>query len=242
MKKIKLKSKMDLSLKEYAVYATIALYANEKGISSISRDSLLNLTGLKTPDTITEYTNKFVELGLLEKEYFFTRGKKLVRYHLLIPNANYLWVTQKVFCGNTELTGFLIKLAEMRYSYSSHVYLTNVEIIKRMKISKNTFYKLIKLAIQGNYISKNEYGYVIDPETFPLCKSRQAKDKIENIMQMSPDSRERKTLLTYYDPFTGEFSSKIGDVDAFLDYCLSGVPKHNKQTFEEKIPKIDYKF
>lgn len=130
----------------------------------------------------------------------------------------------------------------MRYSYSSHVYLTNVEIIKRMKISKNTFYKLIKLAIQGNYISKNEYGYVIDPETFPLCKSRQAKDKIENIMQMSLDSRERKTLLTYYDPFTGEFSSKIGDVDAFLDYCLSGVPKHNKQTFEEKIPKIDYKF
>ena len=61
-------------------------------------------------------------------------------------------------------------------------------------------------------------------------------------MEMSHDSRERKTLLTYYDPFTGEFSSKIGDVDAFLDYCLSGVPKHNKQTFEEKIPEIDYKF
>lgn len=90
MKKIKLKSKMDLSLKEYAVYATIALYANDKGVSSISRDSLLNLTGLKTPDTITEYTNKFAKLGLLEKEHFFTRGKKLVRYHLLIPNANYL--------------------------------------------------------------------------------------------------------------------------------------------------------
>ena len=42
---------MDLSLKEYAVYATIALYANEKGISSISRDSLLNLNGIKNAHT-----------------------------------------------------------------------------------------------------------------------------------------------------------------------------------------------
>lgn len=147
-----------------------------------------------------------------------------------------------MFCGNTELTGFLIKMAEMRYSYSSHVYLTNVEIIKRMKISKNTFYRLIKLAIQGNYVSKNEYGYVIDPETFPLCKSRQAKDKIENIMKMDPESRERKTLLTYYNPFTGEFSDKVGDVDAFLDYCLSGVPRHREQNLEEKIPDIEYNF
>lgn len=130
----------------------------------------------------------------------------------------------------------------MRYSYSSHVYLTNVEIIKRMKISKNTFYRLIKLAIQGNYVSKNEYGYVIDPETFPLCKSRQAKDKIENIMKMDPESRERKTLLTYYNPFTGEFSDKVGDVDAFLDYCLSGVPRHREQNLEEKIPDIEYNF
>lgn len=130
----------------------------------------------------------------------------------------------------------------MRYSYSSHVYLTNVEIIKRMKISKNTFYRLIKLAIQGNYVSKNEYGYVIDPETFPLCKSRQAKDKIENIMKMDPESRERKTLLTYYNPFTGEFSDKVGDVDAFLDYCLSGVPRHSEQNLEEKIPDIEYNF
>lgn len=130
----------------------------------------------------------------------------------------------------------------MRYSYSSHVYLTNVEIIKRMKISKNTFYRLIKLAIQGNYVSKNEYGYVIDPETFPLCKSHQAKDKIENIMKMDPESRERKTLLTYYNPFTGEFSDKVGDVDAFLDYCLSGVPRHREQNLEEKIPDIEYNF
>lgn len=232
---------MNLSLKEYAVYTTIACHSNKNGISRISRETLAGLAGVKDLDSLSKYTRHLEESGLLKKKYAFERGKRLVEYHLVDPDRDYLVVTNNLFMGNPELIGFLVRLAEFRYSFSANIYLSSSELMKKIGISKNTFYKLIKKAIEEKYVKRIEGGYALDTETFPLCMSAKAKQKINEIMQLDDNQRAKRVLLSEYDPQTKIFSDRIINVDWFLDYCLSGVPRKPKEKPKE-FEEIDIKF
>lgn len=241
LKKFKIKKKMNLSLKEYAVYTTISCHSNKNGVSRISREILAGLAGVKDLDVLSTYTRHLEEAGLLKKKYAFSKGKKLVEYHLVDPDNDYLVVTNNLFMGDPELIGFLVRLAELRYSFTSNIYYTNKELMEKIGIGRDKFYKLIKLAVKEGYVKKFTGGYSLDTETFPLCLSTKAKKQIDEIMQLEDTSRPKKTLLSYYDPENKIFSDRIVDIDGFLDYCLSGVPKKNKEKPKE-FEKIDIKF
>lgn len=85
----KIKKTMALSLQEELIYCLISSYSNN-GISHITRQTLMDKSGIKKADTITKHTNKLQELGLLEKYYEYKSGKKLVTYKVNKPQNDYL--------------------------------------------------------------------------------------------------------------------------------------------------------
>ena len=250
-----IKKFMKLTLRETAVYATISCYSDNKNISHISRDTLAFLTGLNDLDTLSRYTANLEKKGLIRKTYNHYKGKRLVEYEIIKPDTDYLYITNKLFSENTELIGFLIKLAEHRYYNTNQIYLSDKELAEKMDISRPTFKKYMKIALQSGSVIKTDDGYSLSEEVFPLFKrewnskpTAKQKKKIDEILNRTEELedvedspiRVKKILLSYYDPKTNTFSGLKGSVDDFLDFCLSGVPKKSKNPVEQ--PQIEYKF
>ena len=247
MKKyFKIKKFMKYSLKEYAVYVTLAAHADKNNICKLTRAMISNLSGVSDLDTITKYTSKFEKDGLLvKKSGFKSNGKKYVEYQIVDQSLDYLTVTNKLFGGNPKLLGFMCLLAQNKYKNTNLIKMENVKLYRKMGISKSVFYIYIKLAEKEGYVTKISDGYKLNESVFPSLKSKELniiQEKVESIMSMDSESRPKKMLLEYYNPLTGLFSNNVGNVLNFLDYWLSGVPKHTKAETKEKIPKIDYKF
>lgn len=234
---------MKLTLRETAVYATISCYSDNKNISHIGRDMLAFLTGLNDLDTLSKYTAKLEKKGLIRKTYNHHKGKRLVEYEIIKPETDYLYITNQLFSGNTELIGFLIKLAEHRYYSTNQIHLSDKELAEKMDISRPTFKKYIKLALQDGSVTKTDDGYVLSDEIFPPFKrvnkpTSKQKEKIDEIL--NSHTKAKKILLDYYNPNLNEFSGLKGSVDDFLNFCLSGVPKKSKTPVEQ--PTISYQF
>lgn len=247
MKKyFKIKKFMKYSLKEYAVYVTLAAHTDKNNICKLTRAMISNLSGVSDLDTITKYTSKFEKDGLLvKKSGFKSNGKKYVEYQIVDQSLDYLTVTNKLFGGNPKLLGFMCLLAQNKYKNTNLIKMENAKLYRKMGISKSVFYIYIKLAEKEGYVTKISDGYKLNESVFPSLKSKELniiQEKVESIMLMDSESRPKKMLLEYYNPLTGLFSNNVGNVLNFLDYCLSGVPKHTKVETKEKIPKIDYKF
>ena len=72
-------------------------------------------TGIRKLDTITEHTNKLVELKLIEKTYTFEGGKRQAHYKIITPKINFMWVSNDLFdLKNPGLIGFIVKMAGLR--------------------------------------------------------------------------------------------------------------------------------
>ena len=72
----KVKKFMKLTLPEELVYSLISCYSDRFGVSHITRQCLMNKTGIKKADTITKHTNRLQELGLIKKTYEYIKGLK----------------------------------------------------------------------------------------------------------------------------------------------------------------------
>lgn len=178
-----IKKFMNLTLRETAVYATISCYADNNNTSHITRETIASLTGLKDLDIISEHTNELVKKGLIKKDYNYTAGKRLIVYKIIKPEKDYLYVTNKLFAGNADLIGFLVKLAENRYSAYNKIYLTNKELADRMQISRPTFNKYIKIALKEGLVKQIENGYSLSQEVFPIFKTDELTEKDKSTIQ-----------------------------------------------------------
>lgn len=242
----KIKKFMKYSLKEQAVYSTISAFSGGDGICRLPRKSISDLSGVSDLDTISKYTSKFEKDGLLKKLVQIKGARKIVTYKVISPDKDYQLVSSDIFGGDPSLLGFICLFAENKYRNTNEINLTNKEIMEKMGICKKTFYKYIKLAETANFIKRTTTGYELNENIFPIIVSDKERTKskietkIENILQMD-GSRAKKILLQYYDPCIGLFSDRVGNVNGFLDYCLSGVPRKNKEKSKE-FEKIDIKF
>lgn len=228
-----------LTLAEYLTYTFICSYSNGKE-SHITISSLMNLTGIKKADTITKHTNKLQELGLLKKTYnYSSEGKKLVTYHISQLDKDFICISNDILNKlKTNEIAFAIKLAALRLYGTNKIMLSNNEIIKRLSISKTSFYRYMNVLISEGIAIKIENGYMINPDIFFVFKNKTDKAKILE-----------KTLLsmvnngsTYSKVFASAYSTNydgINNIEKFLDWCLSGCPGLNAvKTETEKIKEI----
>lgn len=241
----KIKKFMKYSLKEYAVYATIAAHSGGDNICKLTRRAISDLSGVSDLDTISKYTSKFEKDGLLKKiNHIDAKGRKLVDYKLLEQPTDYLLITYALFGGDPKMLGFVCLLAQYKYKNTNIIQLSTADLYRKMGMSKTAFYRYIKEAEKMGYVEKIENGYKMSEKLFPEVKNTE-KEKIDQtineILDMEDGSRAKNILLTYYDPQVRLFSEKIRNVKDFLDYCLSGVPKKNKEKPKE-FEKIDIKF
>ena len=130
MKKyFKIKKFMKYSLKEYAVYVTLAAHADKNNICKLTRAMISNLSGVSDLDTITKYTSKFEKDGLLvKKSGFKSNGKKYVEYQIVDQSLDYLTVTNKLFGGNPKLLGFMCLLAQNKYKNTNLIKMENAKL------------------------------------------------------------------------------------------------------------------
>lgn len=146
--------------------------------------------------------------------------------------------------GNPSLSCFLIRLASLRLPTEKYLDMSKNEIIKKMKIGKSTFYKYYEASLKEGYIKLVDGKIELSTDIFPVFNPKQvisdkSRARINSILMDSPESRERKTLLTYYNPQTDEFTGLKGSIDDFLDFCISGVPKHSKNPIKETTMKFN---
>lgn len=231
-KLFKLKKNMKYSLKQSAVYSVLACYTDKNQISHITRETIAHLSGVSDLDTISKYTNKFQEDGLLIKETKYISGKKFVEYKILEPSKDYLLVTNKLFSGNSELIGFLCLLAEHKFGNTNLIKLSTSELIKKTGLGRTTFYKYLKIALKDGSVTKTENGYLLSSDIFPICEqtskpTEKQKEKIDFIL--SQESKAKNILLSYYCPETNTFNGLKGSADDFINFLLAGCPKNSKQ-------------
>lgn len=242
----KIKTDMKYSLKQYAVYAVLTCFTDKANVSHISRETISKLSGVKDLDTISKYTNMFEKDGLLRKQIKYSQtGKRLVEYIICEPTSGYTLCSNKLFSGNPDLIGFLCLLADLKNCHTNEIKLTASSIIRKLGIGRTAFYKYIKLALQDGSVTKTNDGYVLSEELFPITNSisHSVRCKINSVLMSSNESRAKRMLLTYYNPVTDEFDGLKGSVEDFLDFCISGVPRRQKERPKEaNIEKINIKF
>lgn len=237
---------MKYSLKQYAVYSTLACYTDKNQVSHISREVLAHLSGVSDLDTISKYTKQFALDGLITKEIKYSQvtGKKLVEYKILEPQDDYLFCTNKLFSGNAELIGFLCLLAQYKVGNSNLIKLSPSTLIRKMGIGRTTFYKYMKIALQDGCVTKTDDGYILSEEIFPTFEKSIHPTKEQTIrlkeIANTPDSVEAKILSGYYNKQNNTVTGWHSSIDDLINFCLSGIPRKSKTPVEQ--PVMDYQF
>ena len=202
----KIKKNMKLSLQEELVYSLISCYSDKNGISHISRQCLMDKSGIKKADTITKHTNRLQELGLIEKTYEHKSGKKLVTYKVINPQKDFIWVSNSIFSGNPSLTAFLIRLAELKSPFSKSITMSKNQLAKQLNVGKSTLYKYLELAQKDSSISIQGDVITLSEEIFPTFE-KTVQPSPEQLVRLSEiasnkTSVEAKILFNYYNKDT----------------------------------------
>lgn len=230
----------DYSIREEYVLALIEMNSDSK-ISHITRGKLCELSGVKSVDVITKYTNKFQADGYLQKVNRHIKGRNLVEYHLS-PCKDFVIIYNSLLQFG-ECTGLAIKLAKLRLRGTSEIRMSNNTIIKKLGLTKPTFLKYRNMLLENGVLINTEFGYALNTEYFPIIDGQttpttKQKEKIDAILTSSSE-RTKKILITYYSPKTNTFAGLKGSIDDFLNFCLSGVSKKSSPIEQ---PQIEYKF
>lgn len=215
------------SIQEEYVLALIELNSDSK-ISHITRDKLCQLSGIKSVDVISKYTNKFQEDKHLKKVNKYISGKNLLEYHLM-PSSNYIVVYNSLLQFG-ECSGLAIKMAKLRFNGTSEIRMSNNEIIKKLDLNKATYLKYRNMLLKNNILIKTDNGFSLNSEYIPVIHSKpteKQKEKIDFIL--SQDSKAKNILLSYYCPETNTFNGLKGSADDFINFLLAGCPKNSKQ-------------
>ena len=237
----------EYSIREEYILALIEMNSDSK-VSHITRGKLCELSGVRSVDVITKYTNKFQADGHLKKVDRHIKGKNLVEYHLS-PSRDFIIIYNSLLQFG-ECTGLAIKMAKLRLKGTSEIRMSNNAIIKKLGLTKPTFLKYRNMLLENGILIDTENGYALNTEYFPIIDAQttpttKQKEKIDEILNRTEEVKDssirvKKTLLSYYDPKTNTFSGLKGSIDDFLNFCLSGVPKKSKNPVEQ--PKINYVF
>ena len=232
-------TKNTYSIKEEFILALIEMNSDSK-VSNISRAKLMELSGIKDPDTITVFTNKYQANGDLTKTYSHKSGKKLVQYNLTPVEHNFIIIYNSLLQFG-ECTGLAIKMAKLRLKGTSEIRMSNNAIIKKLGLTKPTFLKYRNMLLEKKILFTTENGYCLNTEYFPIIENinPETRNHMNNLLSLDDLFIGKKVFLTYYNK---NFAGLTCSIDYFVNWCLSGCPGLKQKKTKEKISEIDYKF
>lgn len=99
-------------------------------------------------------------------------------YHFPNINERFIIVNREIIDLklSVELKGFLIQLFTLVLNGTYECNLKQTEIVERIKVSKNSYYKYMKELINEKLIIKTENGFKISSTYFNIGKTRQEKE------------------------------------------------------------------
>lgn len=168
------------SIKEEYILSLIELYSDSK-VSHITRESLCKISGIKSVDVITKYTNKFEKDGYITKKYSHLNGKKYVEYHLK-KSKSYIVVYNSVLKFG-ECAALAFKLAPLRVGGTSEIQLSNNQIVKKLGLDKATYRKYRDQLLSNGILIETDKGYALNTDYFPIFKTDELTEKDKSTIQ-----------------------------------------------------------
>ncbi|MCD7901517.1 MAG: hypothetical protein LUH22_17135, partial [Bacteroides sp.] len=157
-----------LNVDEMYVYMWLLFKSGfDTGESHIKRGTLCECTGFKDKDTITGYTNKFRDLGLLKKHgnNFIEANvwKTANEYILAIPQIDWIRINYGLLEENIprELKSFLVLLKCLCLNNTNICLYNYKQIGEKLNINRNTVSKYTKQCIELGKIKDLESGFLI---------------------------------------------------------------------------------
>lgn len=210
-----------LTLEETYVYICLCFRSDFKsGESHVLRKTLCDLSLVKKEDTITAYTNRFQELGLLTKYHETTKVsgiKTHTRYHVKIPTADWIRVDESILTDghSRELKAFLVLLKCLCMNNTNTTMYNKTEIAEKLKMDRKTVAKYLSQAIDCGSILENDRCYFIS-ENYILFDLPDVKKEI---------LKEKYQIIADYCKKQGvvppPFDLKLMETLVLYRYCVS---------------------
>lgn len=141
---------------------------------------ITNKNSPESEDTIKGFVQRLKKSGIIKIQE--TRLNKLKRNIYYFPNINerFIIVNKEIMDLDLELVlkGFLIQLFTVVINGTYECNLSAEDIISRIKISKNSYYKYMKELIKAELITKTDKGFRIENKYFNAGKSTREKEII----------------------------------------------------------------
>lgn len=152
-----------LNLKEAYLFYCLALKSDFNTYQShIKQESLAEFYGVKKTDDIRECLYKFQSCGLIQINKTDEKGQygKFNRCHYQLDTEHYVLITDRLYSENisSELKGFLILLKCKCLNGTNTSKFSQNKLAKELNLSTGSVSKYMKLAIDNDYINKDEKG------------------------------------------------------------------------------------
>lgn len=139
----------------------------ENGESHVSRKTLCDISGIKKEDTITKYTNKFQNLGLIEKVLIPSElDKMLAAYRINIPDKDWIRIEAGFLDEglSPKLKGFLVLFKCLCLNNSEFTLYNKTGIAGKLNMDRKTVSKYLDEAINLKRIFEANTRYRIVDE------------------------------------------------------------------------------
>lgn len=210
-----------LKLTVRAVYIVIAAHTDFKDnkCSSLSREKIAQLVGIKDVDDISKYTKQLEEAGFIKKTIKWVGADDKRCIYEVTVKDNYSLVKRSIL--KSGMTGKQIALfctiASLRYKHSHRVKVS----YKKCGISQKTYDKYI-VELLGLGAIKFEGDYIIFKK-YVKCEDYKTNEKLNEILNAGLDTSDRMYKMAVY---AVEHPQSIDNIDAYIDYVYSGVKRH----------------
>ena len=165
----------------------------ENGESHVSRKTLCDISGIKKEDTITKYTNKFQNLGLIEKVLIPSElDKMLAAYRINIPDKDWIRIEAGFLDEDLspKLKGFLVLFKCLCLNCTEITLYNKTGIAGKLNMDRKTVSKYLDEAINLKRIFEVSNGYRVADE-FILT------DYIKNFSRDATIEEQYQTICDY---------------------------------------------
>ena len=141
---------------------------------------LTNKRKPESEDTIKSFVQRLKKSGIIDIQE--TRINKMKRniYHFPNINDRFIIINKEILELELDITlkGFLIQLFTLVINGTYECNLSSEDIISRINVSKNSYYKYMNELIKAELVTKTDKGFKIDSRFFNAGKSAREKEII----------------------------------------------------------------
>ena len=126
------------------------------------------------------------------------------------------------------------------------IHLSNDEIVKRMHVSKSTFYRLIRPLILDGVVKKTDDGYSLSKEIFQVSEGedniQSFKAHLDEMAEKDPEFKKDKVYKTFYSHYNTDFKNLKMPKKDFRAALESGLFFRNRKSspMQEQIREYEF--